>query len=53
MTFFSRHWDTYRRVLEHDLMEHGALTAALTWTVDAWLADRGPAAPPPHAVDLG
>ncbi|AFY28683.1 methyltransferase [Cyanobium gracile] len=53
MTFFSRHWDTYRRVLEHDLMEHGALTAALTRTIDGWLEQRGPAEPHPHAVDLG
>ncbi|WP_311134347.1 class I SAM-dependent methyltransferase [Synechococcus sp. CS-1332] len=40
-------------MLEHDLMEHGALTAALADTVEAWRAQRGPAAPPPHAVDLG
>lgn len=53
MTFFSRHWSTYRQVLEHDLMEHGALTAALTQTIDTWLALRGPGAPAPHGVDLG
>ena len=53
MTFFSRHWSTYRRVLEHDLMEHGALTAALTRTSTAGWRQRGPAEPPPHAVDLG
>lgn len=53
MTFFSRHWSTYRQVLEHDLMEHGALTAALTGTIDGWLEQRGPGAPAPHALDLG
>lgn len=53
MTFFSRHWSTYRQVLEHDLMEHGALTAAITRTIDGWLAQRGPGATAPHAVDLG
>lgn len=53
MTFFSRHWSTYRQVLEHDLMEHGALTAAITRTVDDWLEQRGSGAPAPHAVDLG
>lgn len=53
MTFFARHWSTYRRVLENDLMEHRALTTALEETVDAWLARRGPGAPAPHLVDLG
>jgi SAM-dependent methyltransferase len=53
MTFFARHWLTYRRVLEHDLMEHRALTAALGAAIDAWLARRGPAAAAPHLVDLG
>jgi SAM-dependent methyltransferase len=53
MDFFARHWSTYRRVLEHDLMEHRALTAALGEAIDAWLARRGPGAPAPHLVDLG
>ncbi len=53
MTFFSRHWSTYRQVLEHDLMEHSALTAAITQTIDGWLAQRAPGTPTLHALDLG
>ncbi|KEF40862.1 MAG: SAM-dependent methyltransferase [Cyanobium sp. CACIAM 14] len=53
MTFFARHWSTYRRVLDHDLMEHRALTAALAAAIDSWLVARGPTAPAPHLVDLG
>ncbi len=53
MTFFSRHWSTYHRVLANDLMEHRALTAALALAIDSWLAQRPAGAPPPHLVDLG
>ncbi|WP_216904068.1 trans-aconitate 2-methyltransferase [Synechococcus sp. CCY 9618] len=53
MTFFARHWSTYRRVLDNDLMEHRALTAAVGKTIEAWLSRRDPRAPAPHLVDLG
>jgi hypothetical protein len=29
MDFFDRQWSTYRAVVDHDLMQHRALTAAL------------------------
>lgn len=50
---FRRNWTTYRRVVEHDLMEHRGLTEALAATLDDWLAERGPAAAAPDLVDLG
>lgn len=50
---FRRQWTTYRRVVDHDLMEHRGLTAALAAAIDGWLAERDPAAAPPHLVDLG
>lgn len=31
---FRRNWTTYRRVVEHDLMEHRGLTEALAATLD-------------------
>jgi SAM-dependent methyltransferase len=50
---FRRQWTTYRRVVDNDLMEHRGLTAALAAAIDGWLAERDPAAPSPHLVDLG
>ncbi|MCS5693141.1 class I SAM-dependent methyltransferase [Cyanobium sp. FGCU-6] len=50
---FRRQWTTYRLAVDHDLMEHRGLTAALAAAIDDWLASRDPAAPAPHLVDLG
>lgn len=44
---FIRSWTTYRLVVDHDLMEHRELTAALAAAIHAWLAQRDPAAPKP------
>ncbi|CAK6701324.1 methyltransferase [Synechococcus sp. CBW1107] len=53
MDFFDRQWSTYRRVVDHDLMEHQALSAATTAAIEGWLAQRPPGSPQPHMVDLG
>jgi SAM-dependent methyltransferase len=53
MDLFDRQWSTYRAVVDHDLMQHRALTAALTQAVEAWLAARPAGAPLPRMVDLG
>ncbi|MCX5930674.1 MAG: class I SAM-dependent methyltransferase, partial [Cyanobacteria bacterium] len=53
MDFFDRQWSTYRRVVDHDLMEHQALSAATTAAIEGWLASRPEGSSPPHMVDLG
>ncbi len=53
MDFFDRQWSTYRAVVDHDLMQHRALTVALTEAVEAWLAARPAGEAPPRMVDLG
>ncbi len=53
MDFFDRQWSTYRRVVDHDLMEHQALSAATTAAIEGWLAQRPQGSSPPHMVDLG
>jgi SAM-dependent methyltransferase len=53
MDFFDRQWSTYRRVVDHDLMEHQALSAATTAAIEGWLARRPQGSAPPHMVDLG
>jgi len=53
MDFFDRQWSTYRRVVDHDLMEHRALTAATAGAINDWLAARPAGAPTAHMVDLG
>lgn len=53
MDFFERQWSSYRRIVEHDLMEHEALADATAAALDGWLAARHPDAPAPHLVDLG
>lgn len=50
---FTRHWSTYRQVVEHDWMEHRGLTQATVRVVEAWIAERGPGAADPALVDLG
>ncbi len=53
MDFFDRQWSTYRAVVDHDLMQHRALTAALGEALEAWLAARPAGSAPPRMVDLG
>ncbi len=53
MDFFDRQWSTYRRVVDHDLMEHQALSAATTAAIEGWLAQRPQGSSPPQMVDLG
>jgi SAM-dependent methyltransferase len=50
---FQQQWSTYRRVVEADLMEHAALTAATAATIRGWLNARGAGAHPPVMIDLG
>jgi len=53
MEFFEQQWTSYRAIVDHDLMEHRALTAAVAKEVDQWLAARPLGAPGPELVDLG
>lgn len=53
MEFFEQQWTSYRAIVDHDLMEHRALTAAVAQVVDQWLAQRPAGAPAPGLVDLG
>jgi SAM-dependent methyltransferase len=53
MDFFDRQWSTYRRVVDNDLMEHQALSAATAAALEGWLAQRPQGSSPPHMVDLG
>jgi len=53
MEFFTRQWTTYRLIVDHDLMDHQAITAATTAALEAWLAARPVTAPAPQLVDLG
>lgn len=53
MDLFERQWSTYRRVVDHDLMEHKALSAAITAAIEGWLAQRPSGSPLPRMVDLG
>jgi hypothetical protein len=41
---FEQQWPIYRRVVEADLMEHAALTAATAAAVRRWLTSRAAAA---------
>ncbi|MEB3330975.1 MAG: class I SAM-dependent methyltransferase [Synechococcaceae cyanobacterium] len=53
LELFDRRWTTYRRVLNHDLMEHQAVSQASEAAIRAWLAERPASAPAPRMVDLG
>jgi SAM-dependent methyltransferase len=53
MDFFDRQWSTYRAVVDHDLMQHRALTAALGQALETWVAARPAGSAPPRMVDLG
>jgi SAM-dependent methyltransferase len=50
---FTRHWSTYRQVVEHDWMEHRPLTEATARVLETWIAERDPGAAAPALVDLG
>ncbi|MBC1261869.1 class I SAM-dependent methyltransferase [Synechococcus sp. BSF8S] len=53
MDLFEHQWSTYRRVVDADLMEHQALSAATSTAIEGWLAERPEGQPPPRMVDLG
>ena len=53
MDLFEKQWASYRAVVEHDLMEHRALTAATAAVLDGWLERRPASAAAPGLVDLG
>lgn len=53
MEFFEQQWSSYRAIVDHDLMEHRALTAAVAQVLDQWLATRPAGTPAPELVDLG
>jgi SAM-dependent methyltransferase len=50
---FDQQWAVYRHVLEADLMEHAALTAATAAALRHWLSSRPRSARPPTMIDLG
>ena len=53
MDLFAQQWASYRAVVEHDLMEHRAITAHTTATLEHWLTARPEGARAPRMVDLG
>ena len=53
MDLFDRQWATYRAVVDADLMEHQALTAATAQALQSFGAQRSGNLAPPHMVDLG
>ena len=56
MDLFNWQWATYRRVVDQDLMEHRALSAAVATAIDSWMesvvSDRSQREQP-RLVDLG
>jgi len=40
MDLFNRQWSTYRQIVDHDLMEHRALSAELTKALNSYLQRR-------------
>jgi SAM-dependent methyltransferase len=50
---FQQRWSTYRRVVDHDLMEHRPLAGATAGAIQEWLAQRSPTAGRPRMADLG
>ncbi|MFL0791270.1 MAG: trans-aconitate 2-methyltransferase [Prochlorococcus sp.] len=53
MDLFKQQWATYRTVVDHDLMEHQAATAATAAALDAWFEKQAPGSVLPSLVDLG
>jgi SAM-dependent methyltransferase len=53
MDLFAQQWASYRAVVEHDLMEHRAVTANTAATLEQWLALRPAGSRAPRMVDLG
>ena len=40
MDLFNRQWSTYRQIVDHDLMEHRALSAELAKALNSYLQQR-------------
>ncbi len=40
MDLFNRQWSTYRQIVDHDLMEHRALSAELAKALNSYLQRR-------------
>ena len=40
MDLFNRQWSTYRQIVDHDLMEHRALSAELAKSLNSYLQQR-------------
>ena len=53
MDFFAQQWASYQAVVEHDLMEHRAVTAATAAVLKGWLSAREEGAAAARMVDLG
>ena len=53
MDLFTKQWATYRSVVEHDLMDHQALTVATAVALDSWFEHQASWSVLPNLVDLG
>jgi cyclopropane fatty-acyl-phospholipid synthase-like methyltransferase len=53
MTLFEQQWQTYRTVLDHDSMEHNAVTEAAAVVFRSWCDQRPDLATAADLVDLG
>lgn len=53
MDLFERQWQTYRSVVDHDWMEHRAITAACAEAFGSWMADHPDRAGKARLLDLG
>lgn len=53
LELFDQRWQTYRRVLDHNLMEHQEVSRATETAIREWLQQRPATAPPLRMVDLG
>jgi SAM-dependent methyltransferase len=52
MDFFENQWSTYKTIVQHDLMHHRALVAAVEHALEHYF-NSAPAGHRPHFVDLG
>jgi SAM-dependent methyltransferase len=53
MDLFERHWDTYRRVVDNDWMEHRGLTEACKTALQSWIAAHAERDGQVRLADLG
>ncbi len=53
MDLFDQQWNSYRAIVEHNLMEHRQVADATAAALQGWLARRPCQSPPPRMVDLG